>query len=288
MRAKLAARAAESGNMRAKLAGGPDHQPPILLAAATACDDGRVTPLPDRSPKVALVTGGNAGIGLAVCRALTRLNVEVVVGARNADRGAAAVEQLGVEGMSVGMVLLDVTDDLSVAAAAQNISQRWGRLDILVNNAAVKHEFHPALPSETPVAVVKETFETNVFGTIRVIQAMLPLLRRSPGGRIVNVTSTLGSLSRALDPAAAQFPVTLLGYNSSKSAVNAVTVLFANELRQTPVKVNAVDPGGVNTPMNPRATRTADEAVAPIVRLALIDSTGPTGGYFDEHGSVPW
>jgi NAD(P)-dependent dehydrogenase (short-subunit alcohol dehydrogenase family) len=239
-------------------------------------------------PKVALVTGGNTGIGLAICRALAQRKVRVLLGARNHDRGLDAMTVLQDEGLDVELLLIDITDSDSVDQAVKTIERNIGRLDILINNAAIKEEFHPAKPSLTPLDVVRRTYETNVFGTIRVIQAMLPLLRQAQAGRIVNLTSTLGSLERSADPANPQHPVTLLGYNSSKSAINAITVLFANELEDTPIKVNAADPGPVATPMHPRANRTPAEAVAPIIELALLGPDGPTCGYFDEHGRVPW
>jgi len=168
------------------------------------------------------------------------------------------------------------------------IGRRFGRLDILVNNAGVKDEFHPASPSATPLELVRRTYETNVFGTIRVIQAMLPWLARSPAGRIVNVSSGLGSLGRAVDPSRPEHRVTLLGYCTSKTALNAVTVQFARELAGTSIKINAVDPGPVSTPMNPRARRSPEQAVGPIVRMATVGPDGPNGGYFDEDGAVPW
>ena len=238
--------------------------------------------------RIALVTGANTGIGLATCRALARAGMTVVLGARSPGRGAAAVEQLRAEGLGVELLVIDVVDDASVTSAAGWIGERFGRLDVLVNNAAVKEEFHPSAPSETSLDVVRRTFETNVLGTIRVIQAMLPWLRRSPAGRVVNVSSTLGSLTRSGDERSPQHPVTLLGYSTSKSAINAVTVQFANELRASGITVNAVDPGSVATPMNPRAVRTPDEAVGPIIRLLMTGPDGETGGFFDEGGPVPW
>jgi len=243
---------------------------------------------PSGPERIALVTGGNAGIGLATCRALAQLGITVLLGARDAERGAVAVGVLRADGLPVELCLIDVVDDGSVTLAASAIAARHGRLDILVNNAGFKEEFSPATPSETSLDLVRRTYETNVFGTIRVIQAMLPLLRRSSAGRIVNVSSGLGSIGRAVDPARPEHRVTLLGYCTSKTALNAVTVQFANELAPAAIKVNAVDPGPVATPMNPRAHRTPAQAVAPIVEMATIGSDGPTGGYFDEAGAVPW
>ncbi len=255
-----------------------------------------MTQRPTRPPagcgagKIALVTGGNTGIGLAICRALSKLGFDVLLGARSAERGAHAVAELAAGGHQVTCQVLDIADDRSVARAADEIAASRGRLDVLVNNAGVKTEFFPesAKPSETPLEVVRETLATNVIGTIAVIQAMLPLLRRSVGGRIVNHSSGLGSLGWMRDPEQAYKRVTLLGYCTSKTALNAVTVQFANELESTPIKVNSADPGSVATPMNPRATRTPEESVLPAVWLATLGSDGPTGGFFDADGPVPW
>jgi NAD(P)-dependent dehydrogenase (short-subunit alcohol dehydrogenase family) len=243
---------------------------------------------PEPTTRVVLVTGANTGIGLATCRALACLGCTVLLGARNRERGEAAVTLLRDEGLDVRLQLIDVTDIGSVQAAAQDIDATHGRLDTLVNNAAVKTEFHPASPSATPLQVVRDTYETNVFGTIAVIQAMLPLLRRSSAGRIVNLSSSLGSIARATDLTSRYSQITLLGYSTSKTAINAITVQFANELRDTPIKVNAVDPGQVATPMNPHAGTPPDDSVAPIVWLATLPEDGPTAGFFDENGPQPW
>jgi NAD(P)-dependent dehydrogenase (short-subunit alcohol dehydrogenase family) len=241
------------------------------------------------SPCVALVTGANKGIGYAAAEALGHMGHEVLVGARDPDRGEEAAGSLRSGGVAATFVALDITNDDQVKAAEAWIRKRYGRLDILVNNAAVKLEFHPSEPSGCPIDMVRETFETNVLGPIRMIQTMLPLIRRAPRGRIVNVSSGLGSLTLATTPGTKYIERPLLSYNTAKSALNSVTVQFANELRATPIKVNAVDPGFTNTDMTKRTgTRSAARAAEVVVDLATIGPDGPTGGFFDEAGAVPW
>lgn len=238
---------------------------------------------------MSLVTGANKGIGYSTAEALGRIGHEVLVGARDAGRGEEAASSLRSGGVAATFLALDVTSDEQVNAAEAWIRERYGRLDILVNNAAVKLEFHPSPPSECPIEMVRETFETNVVGTIRMIQTMLPLIRLSKGGRIVNVSSGLGSLALATTPGTKYIERPLLSYNTAKSALNSVTVQFANELRATAIKINAVDPGFTNTDMTKRAgSRTAADAAAVVVRLATIGPDGPTGGFFDEAGPVLW
>lgn len=238
---------------------------------------------------VSLVTGANKGIGYSTAEALGRLGHEVLVGARDAGRGEEAADSLRSGGVAATFVALDVTSDEQVKVAEAWIRERYGRLDILVNNAAVKLEFHPSPPSECPIEMVRETFETNVVGAIRMIQRMLPLLRLSAGARIVNVSSGLGSLALATTPGTKYIERPLLSYNTAKSALNSITVQFANELRATPIKINAVDPGFTNTDMTKReGSRSAAHAATAVVRLATIGPDGPTGGFFDETGPVPW
>jgi len=240
--------------------------------------------------KLALVTGANTGIGLALVRSLSGLGFDVLLGARDRGRGTDAVAALADEGVSARLVLLDLADRSSIASAAAEIAERHGRLDVLINNAGVKAEFFPetATPSAASLDVLAETLMVNVVGTTAVIQAMLPLLRRSEAARIVNLSSGLGSMTWATEPSLGYQRVSLLGYCTSKAALNMVTVQFANELRSSGIKVNAADPGSVATPMNPRATRTPDEAVLPMVWLATLGPEGPTGSFFDADGLVPW
>jgi NAD(P)-dependent dehydrogenase (short-subunit alcohol dehydrogenase family) len=213
----------------------------------------------------------------------------VLVGARDKDRGEAAVAGLRDGGATAEFLRIDVSDDVSARDAADEIGTRFGRLDVLVNNAAIKLEFHPSPPSEASMEVVRQTYATNVFGTIAVTLAMLPLLRASYGGRIVNLTSGLGSLTYASDQDSVYAHRPLLGYSTAKTAVNAVTVQFANELRGTAIKVNAADPGMTRTDMTKNSVdRTPEEAARLALRLATLPADGPTGQVFDDDGPVPW
>jgi NAD(P)-dependent dehydrogenase (short-subunit alcohol dehydrogenase family) len=241
--------------------------------------------MPDR--RVAVVTGANKGIGFEIARQLAREGITVYLGARDEARGRAAAEKLRAEGLDARPLRLDVTDDRSVAAAASALEKDAGRLDVLVNNAGVALDDAP--PSRLSGEVLRRTYETNVFGVVRVTQAFLPLLRRSDAGRIVNLSSGLGSLALNSDPRWEFARVKFLAYNSSKSAVNAITVQFAHELRDTPIKVNAADPGYVATDMNAnRGVRSVEQGAATPVRLATLPADGPTGGYFNDDGPVPW
>ncbi len=190
--------------------------------------------------------------------------------------------------MTAAAVRLDVTDEASVTAAAQWVDGRHGRLDILVNNAGIVVELlGPA--SATTVALMRQTYETNVFGIVAVTNAMLPLLRRSGSARIVNVSSALGSLAQTSGPDGVWSAYPLLAYNSSKSATNALTVQYANELRDTAIKVNATDPGYCATDLNRNSgPRTPAQGAAISVRLALLPDDGPTGKFHNDDGPVPW
>ncbi|HEY7488160.1 MAG TPA: SDR family oxidoreductase [Streptosporangiaceae bacterium] len=244
--------------------------------------------------EIALITGGNKGIGFETARQLGAAGVRVLVGARAAERGEPAAATLRVDGADATFVRLDVTDEDAIEAAAKRIEAEFGRLDILVNNAGISVYVGSgadgvAPPSRTPVAAVRENFETNVFGVIAVTNVMLPLLRKAPLGRIVNVSSGLGSvtLAAADDPLLAG--INLLPYNTSKTALNGVTIAYARELRDTPIKVNAVTPGYCATDLNGHTGfRTAAEGAEVTVRLALIGPDGPTGGFFGADGPVPW
>jgi NAD(P)-dependent dehydrogenase (short-subunit alcohol dehydrogenase family) len=238
--------------------------------------------------KVALVTGANKGIGYEIARGLGETGVTVLVGARDTERGVAAAEKLAAEGVTAVPIQLDVTDPLSVTAAAARVEREYGRLDILVNNAGVLVE-RGQRPSRTPLQVLERTYATNVYGVVAVTNAMLPLLRQAPAGRIVNLSSGLGSMALTSDPDGPFPGAWLLAYNSSKSALNSITVTYANELRDTPIKVNAADPGYCATDLNGHAgPRTPAQGAVAAVRLATLPHDGPTGGFFDDAGTVPW
>ncbi len=240
----------------------------------------------------ALVTGGNRGIGFEIARGLARCGMSVVVGARDLGRGQAAVAALAGEG-DVRCVELDVTDGQSVRAAADRLGREFGRLDVLVNNAGISGDLAGQAPGGSDLAVVRAVFETNVFAVVAVTDAVLPLLRRSGAGRIVNVTSGLGSLAQMSDAAGrmAGLPAST-AYVPSKSALNSLTVQYAKRLRDSGILVNAADPGGCATdftaPLGRVIERTAADGAAIAVRLATLPAGGPTGGCFNDAGRVPW
>jgi NAD(P)-dependent dehydrogenase (short-subunit alcohol dehydrogenase family) len=181
-----------------------------------------------------------------------------------------------------------VTDGDTVAAAAEEVGRRHGRLDILVNNAGITGSFRGA-PSEVTVDQMQQVYDTNVFGAVAVTNAMLPLLRRSGAGRIVNMSSGLGSLTLGTDPGYEFADRNLITYESSKTALNAITVAYAKELRETGIKVNAADPGFTATDLNShRGHRTVEQGAAIAVRLAMLGDDGPTGTFQDEDGTIPW
>ncbi|GAB3816416.1 SDR family oxidoreductase [Micromonospora zhanjiangensis] len=237
---------------------------------------------------IALVTGANRGIGQEIARGLAVAGATVLVGARSTEAGRQAAEKLTADGLDATAVEVDVTDAESVARAARWVEDEFGRLDALVNNAGVLLE-RGQWPSQVPMEVLDRTYQVNVFGVIRMIDAMLPLLRRSAAGRIVNLSSGLGSFALTADSDHQFAKNPLLAYNSSKSALNAVTVSYANELRNTPIKVNSADPGYCATEMNGYGgTRTPAQGAIAAVRLATLPADGPTGGFFDEDGPHPW
>ncbi|MFI5672564.1 SDR family oxidoreductase [Streptomyces sp. NPDC051704] len=241
------------------------------------------------SQKTALITGANKGIGKETARRLAALGITVLIGARNAERGEAAAAELRAGGADVRFVPLDVTDETSVQAAAKHIEATFGRLDILVNNAAIAPA--PQKPSEASAATFRQVYETNVFGVIAVTHAMLPLLRRSAAARIVNMSSELGSLTHLADPGSpwSAYYSILLPYCTSKSALNAITVLYANELRAEGILVNAVSPGYCATDLNRHSgMRTAEEGASVAVDLATAGEDGPTGVFVAEDGPIPW
>lgn len=237
--------------------------------------------------KIALITGANKGIGKEIARQLGKQGMTVLIGARDEGRGQEAAEELKQQGIRAQAVRLDVTNADSIREAANTVERDFGRLDVLVNNAGVSLD-GPSPASALDLETMRRTYDTNVFGVVAVTQAFLPLLRKSEAGRIVNMSSTLGSLALNSDPDWAAAGVKLLAYNSSKAALNMATVIFAAELKDTPIKVNAVCPGSVETDLNPYGTRTVAQGAAVPVRLAMLPADGPTGGYFDEAGTVPW
>ncbi|WP_112247229.1 SDR family NAD(P)-dependent oxidoreductase [Kribbella monticola] len=238
--------------------------------------------------KIALVTGATKGIGRQIVQQLGELDYTVLVGSRDLARGQAVVKELVADGIDATVAELEVTDESSIRAAAAEIERAYGRLDVLVNNAAIIAEGDTAA-SEIGLDVLRRGYETNVVGLVATTQAMLPLLRKADRARIVNLSTELSSLTRVGDPAARASTVRMLGYNSSKVAVNMVTVMLANELRGTGILVNAADPGKCATEMGGLDTaRTPAQGAAVAVRLATLPADGPTGELHNEDGRLPW
>jgi NAD(P)-dependent dehydrogenase (short-subunit alcohol dehydrogenase family) len=238
---------------------------------------------------VALITGANKGIGFESARRFAREGFTVLLGARDPERGQAAAERLRSEGLDVSPLLIDVTDERSVAEAVQAVERDFGRLDVLVNNAGANFEFGNGVrPSELPLDLLRATYETNVFGPFAATRAFLPLLRHGRRPRVINLSSRLGSLTALSDPGHSLFGLNILAYNSSKTALNAVTVSLAKELRTDGIAVVAVCPGWVRTDMGGEgAPRSVEEGARIVVQLAT-DPEPPTGILLDENGPVAW
>jgi NAD(P)-dependent dehydrogenase (short-subunit alcohol dehydrogenase family) len=239
---------------------------------------------------IALVTGANKGIGRAIAQQLAGLGMTVLLAARDPGRGREAAAALRQAGGDVHQVILDVTDPASIQAAAGEVAAQFGRLDVLVNNAGVAGR---QVPGAVRLDSVRVVFETNVFGVIMVTEALLPLLRKSPAGRIVNVSSGTASLHHMTSPDhyMSRLPATI-AYPVTKTALNALTVQYAKALAADRILVNAVAPGACATDFTRNlpypVTRTAAQGAAIAVRLATIGPDGPTGGFFDDDGPVPW
>jgi NAD(P)-dependent dehydrogenase (short-subunit alcohol dehydrogenase family) len=248
--------------------------------------------------QVALITGANQGIGLQIAKELVTHGFTVLVGSRNLERGEAAARTIDGDARAIQ---LDVTDQASIAAAAKRIRKELGRLDVLVNNAAISNtsklpgqsieEYSKLnLPSNVSLDEVRAIWETNVFGVLAVYQAMLPLLREAPEARIVNVSSGVGSLTRNADPTFPYRQIFGPGYSASKTALNAMTLAMAIELESTGIKVNAVSPGFTKTNLNNYAgTETVEEGAREAVRVALLGPDSPTGTFTHATlGTIPW
>lgn len=246
--------------------------------------------------RVALVTGANKGIGLQIAKELAAQGFTVLIGSRKAENGEAAAKTVGGKAYAIQ---LDVTNEASITATADRIRKDFGRLDVLVNNAGIVGEFPQGTPfeerlkfnapSQAPLSYVRSIYETNVFGVIVVTQAMLPLLREAPAGRIVNVGSSSGSLTLNANPEFQYRSIFGAAYSPSKAALSATTLAFAIELEKTNIKVNVVCPGYVATDLNDhRGYRTVEQGATQAVKMAMIGPDGPTGTFTDEDGTVPW
>ena len=247
---------------------------------------------------VALVTGANQGIGLQIAKDLVAHGFTVLVGSRNLKRGETAAKEIGPDARALQ---LDVTDQNSIAAAAERIRKEFGRLDVLVNNAAISNSSkQPDMsvqeyakltrPSNVSLDEMRAVWDTNVFGVLSVYQAMLPLLRATPGARIVNVSSGVGSLTATSNPAYPYRAIFGPVYPGSKTALNALTVAMALELEPEGIKVNAVSPGYTKTNLNGYSgTETVEEGAREAVRVALLGPDGPTGKFTRwENETIPW
>jgi len=232
--------------------------------------------------KTALITGANKGIGREIARQLGHKGYSVWLGSRDAERGEKAAADLRKEGLDAQVLALDVTSDASVKAAAVTYGKANDTLDVLVNNAGVATGGYAA-PSQASLDDMRAVYEVNVFGPVRVTQAFVPFLRKAGQGRIVMMSSSLGSISEQLDMTGGTYGVNLLGYNSSKSALNMITVSFAKELATHGIKVNAANPGYVATDLNDhQGYRTVEQGAAIAVHLATLGPMGPTAGFFSD------
>jgi NAD(P)-dependent dehydrogenase (short-subunit alcohol dehydrogenase family) len=246
----------------------------------------------------ALITGANKGIGFETARLLGDRGWTVLAAARDAEQGRDAEARLRDGGADAHFLLLDVTDDSSVADAADRVAAEHGALDVLVNNAGIARGDGRGLPSETTLATLRAVYETNVFGVVAVTNAFLPLLLKAPAARVVNVSSEVGSIASMTDPEGPMWPMASVPYPSSKTALNMVTAMYAKELRETPVKVNAANPGYCATDLNGHSGfRTAEQGAEVSVHLATLPADGPTGvlwGYVWQKdgagtfGVLPW
>jgi NAD(P)-dependent dehydrogenase (short-subunit alcohol dehydrogenase family) len=243
------------------------------------------------SEKVAFITGGNKGIGLETARQLGHLGIAVVIGARDLEKGSAAAHKLKSEGMHAEAIRFDVTNPADYQAVYDYFDSHYGRLDILVNNAGIARENFMAgnQTSSTSAEVLHDTFDTNFFGVIKITQSLLPLLRKSPAGRIVNLSSILGSLTLHADPNSPIYNAKSFAYDASKAALNAFTIHLAHELKDTNIKVNSAHPGWVKTDMGTDAApMEIPDGARTSVLLATLPDDGPTGGYFHMNDPLPW
>jgi NAD(P)-dependent dehydrogenase (short-subunit alcohol dehydrogenase family) len=233
------------------------------------------------SPRIALITGANKGLGLETARQLGKQGITVLIGTRDLARGAAAVQSLAKDGIKAVALQLEVTDAASIAAAAAEVAKQYGHLDILVNNAGVLDYAADTGVETTSVDTFRRVFETNVFGLVAVTQAFLPLLKKSASARIVNLTSILGSISEHADPNSFIYTMRWPAYDASKAAVNMYTVELAHTLKDSKIKVNAAHPGWVKTDMGgEQAPMEIVDGAKTAVALATIDDNGPTGGFY--------
>ena len=240
--------------------------------------------------KVALITGGNKGIGLETARQLGKLGIIVLVGARDIAKGEAAAATLKKEGIDARAVKIDVDEPADYAALAKTIEKDFGALDILVNNAGVMIDSRKGNETtRTSQEVLRKTFDTNFFAVVGLTQALLPLLRKSTAGRIVNLSSVLGSLTLHATPGSPIYDAKTFAYDTSKAALNSFTIHLAHELKDTKIKVNSAHPGWVKTEMGGEgAMLEIEDGAKTSVELATLGGDGPNGGYFHMGKPLPW
>ncbi len=240
--------------------------------------------------KIALITGANKGLGFEMARQLGKTGVTVVLAARDPQKGEAAAAKLRGEGLDVQFLKLDVTNKADRAAAAAFLDKKFGRLDILINNAGISAEvLGTGKVSVSTEDALRRTFETNFFAPVALTQALLPLLKKSDAGRIVNMSSILGSQALHADPKSPIYDFKSLSYDASKAALNSLTIHLAHELKDTKIKVNSAHPGWVKTDMGTDAApMEIPEGGKTGVELALLADNGPTGGFFHLGQPVPW
>lgn len=240
-----------------------------------------------KTNKVALITGANKGIGFEVARQIAKADWTVLAAARNEILGRQAAATLQAEGLDVQFIHIDINEQQTATSAAETIVGRFGKLDLLVNNAGIVSE-GDGLPSKATLDAVQTVMQTNFVGAILVTQAMLPLLRKAGNAQIINVSSALGCISQQTNPDWKYFPVKLLAYCASKAALNMFTVQLAYEFRDGSIAVNSVNPGYVATDLNAHSgPGTVEEGAAEIVRLALLNSP-VTGKFLETNGEIPW
>lgn len=238
--------------------------------------------------RIALVTGANKGIGREIARQLAEAGVTVIIGARDPERGMEAAAELTSRSLSAESIEIDLNDEATITAAAERIAADHGRLDILVNNAGIV-DAADGPPTTAATTAARRIMETNFIGTLAVTQAMLPLLRKSRAGRIVNLATTLGSLAINGDPSSPYYSARLIGYNASKAALNMLTVQLAAELADTPIVVNSVCPGYVKTDLTgQQGFMTPEEGARLPVTYALLGEDAVSGRFVEPDGDTPW
>jgi NAD(P)-dependent dehydrogenase (short-subunit alcohol dehydrogenase family) len=238
--------------------------------------------------RVALITGANRGIGFEIARQLALKKLTVLMGARDAEGGIEAQTKLADQGLDVHFIQIDVTDPMTMEAAVGKIKDEFRRLDVLVNNAGIQIDAETRL-LELGVSLLQNTLETNTFGPLLLCQACVPIMRKNRYGRIVNMSSTLGSLTDIANPDSAAADVQSPAYRLSKTLLNGITVLLARELRGSNILVNAACPGWVRTELGgPLAPLSPEQGAATPVWLATLPDDGPSGGFFREQQPVPW